>query len=144
MTEPFEYPPASDELKAAVASLVEYEIDITYGKPFDSAGPVDGVKAAEAAALSQLPTVDPLGNQLTDRDVRSQAHRWVLDLVEAGLQKRLCQCGFREFGFGGDRGHGHRREACRAYYEADVPSIDGKKLCGLCHTLVWQEQNPTA
>ena len=118
----------SPETRAAIASVVEHTIEREHGQ-----GDAAAAAGARAIALAGLQmdlhgVAAELGGD--DRALRGLADTQLRILITQGLDARRCQCpavtpAERE-------GHGHST-ACEGHYEADVPEVDGRRLCGACY-----------
>lgn len=121
---------------AAIANLVEYTIEKEYGTFTEGARigaritAIAGVQMDVAAAYLERNAGD-------DRYLHGYADTTVRMLVAEGLEARRCQCAavLDELA-----GHDHIG-ACAGHYEADVPQLDGKLLCGTCHVAVYNRAN---
>lgn len=119
------------ETRAVAAGIVEYRIDREYGKVDD-----DGLRGATMLALAAIKMdinrryVALNGSE--DR-IDGLADSLLRLLVAEGLDARRCQCPVTDPNQ--LVGHDHSGP-CEGHYEADVPAIDGARLCGTCHVAV--------
>ena len=127
-------PPLSDGTRAAVANLVDYEIEREYGN--DVAGQIRGAKTLALAGLQ----FDLLDSGSPVEGVQGVAETTLRILVRDGLAARVCQC--RQIHPHGCK-HGSAVGSlfCGRHYEADVPAIDGALLCGTCHVAEYETRS---
>lgn len=123
--------PISDETRAAIASVVEGTIEREYG----ITNTVEGARFLAIAGLEMdLGAAWHAANPGHEIGLRGYTESTLRILVTAGLKARECQCNTSS---DRDRTHNHRY-TCHNHYEADVPPIDGMKLCGACHIDLYQ------
>lgn len=125
----------SEATTAAIACLVDAEIAREYGQTHVSGQPVKDVVEGALMLLSASLEVDLreafVAATGSDRRLAPYAQACRSILVRDALAARECQC--RQLGGAGlDGAHGHR-DTCHGHYEADVPEIDGLRLCGECY-----------
>jgi hypothetical protein len=97
-------------------------------------------KIAVAAMASDM-RHNWLENETSDRGLTSAADTLVNIALTERLQQRECQCSRLH-----PHGCSHYYKAepfCKGHFEADVPDIDGVKLCGSCHNVEWQARYPS-
>jgi hypothetical protein len=116
------------EARAAVESAVEHMIEREYG----TGDPASLRGASQLATAAITLDIRPLYVETngTDRGVESLAAILFRILVRDGLDQRRCPCVLTGVGH-------HHVGQCSAHYEADVPPIDGERLCGTCHVAVY-------
>ncbi len=116
------------ETRAAVASLVEHEIEREYG-----------VGNHDARAGARLLALAGLEMDLTDfapaRGLRALAETQLRIMMRDGLAARRCECA--AYGDGHPHSSGVR---CDGHTEADVPVLPGGRYCGGCYIA---ETSPT-
>jgi hypothetical protein len=119
-------PPLSDGTRAAIANIINYEVEREYGQ--DTAG-LAGAKTLALAGLQ----FDLLESGATQEMIRAGlADTTLRILVRDGLAARICQC--RQLHPDGCV-HGAATGSlwCEGHFEADVPAVGGALLCGTCH-----------
>lgn len=123
----------TDITRFIVNRVVEYRIEGEYGHPNE--GENAAVMLATAGISMDIHRTFVAING-TDHGVDSLAATLLRQLVNAGLEARRCQCAVVNPNKLG--GHNHISGRCGAHYEADVPELGGKRLCGSCHVAIWQ------
>lgn len=111
------------ETRAAVASVVEHEIDRECGRQ-DATAAAGARTLALAGLRMDLHTIHVEANG-TDRGLDGVVDAQLRILVRQGLDARRCQCPTIDV-------HGHRGR-CTGHYEADVPEVAAARLCGTCY-----------
>lgn len=122
------------DTRVIVAGLVDTTIEREYQAP-DAEDRVNGATILAVAALKfdLGPTFRRMNGEFaTDRGLEQLARTQLRILVKAGLDARLCQC----MEMGAPR-HGHSGR-CTGHTEADVPPVNGKRLCGTCYCVTTQ------
>lgn len=125
-------PPLSDATRAAVANVVDYQIEREYGR--DVAAEIQGATTLALAGLRFDLRERFMSINGSDNGLDGYARSTLRILVRDGLVERECQC--RRMHPDG-RAHGHVY-TCHVHYESDVPPIDGVLLCGGCHIAEYQ------
>lgn len=124
-------PPLSDGTRAAIANLVDYEIEREYGHDVTAA-----MAGARMIALGGL-QMDLLASGAPQDTVQNVAEIDLRILIREGLATRVCQCQ-QLHRHGCPHGSAVGQLWCGKHYEADVPPIDGALLCGDCHVAEYQ------
>jgi hypothetical protein len=120
--------PLRPEVLAQVAAVVESTIEQEYRLP-DADAVLKGARMTAIAAIEMDLRVAWTERYNGEGGLRGYADTVLRGLVAEGLKARECQCAVTS---ATAPGHNHR-ETCHGHYEADVPPISGRLLCGPCH-----------
>ncbi|MFG3715846.1 hypothetical protein [Micromonospora sp. NPDC047730] len=125
----------SDGTRAAVANLVDYEIERERGQ--DDAAAKAGARAVALAGI-KFDLRDSFVTQTgSDAGLQGYAETTLRMLVTDGLADRVCQCRTLH-PHGCPHGSAVGSLWCGGHYEADVPAIGGALLCGTCHVAEYE------
>lgn len=124
-------PPLSEGTTAAIANLTDYSIEHEYGVP-GATGRVLGATTVALAGLQFDLRAQFVSINGTDAGLAGYAQATLRILLRDGLEARRCQC----HTLNGICPHGTAAR-CEGHYEADVPPIDGARLCGTCHAAMY-------
>lgn len=122
-------PPLSDGTRAAIANLVEYEIEREYGHDVKAAAA--GARMIALGGLQLDLRADYLARTGDESQFSGYVDSTLRILIRDGLAERACQ----------NRKLNPTALPCRNHYEADVPPIDGALLCGTHHIAEYEARN---
>lgn len=125
----------SDVTKDLIGTLAQYTIEREYGS---TTAPVDGARMLTIASL-QFDLADAHAERGGQPEhLPSYAESVLRKLLRSALSARRCQCMVVDHAH--RSGHDHIG-ACTRHYEADVPPLDGKLLCGTCYVATYEVVN---